>query len=141
MWEQFYGPLAKGVQLDHVCHNSDRACQGGSTCPHRSCVNLAHLRKASCQENLLASRLTVTRKNADKTHCKSGHEFTEANTYIRKDNGSRMCRKCEALWQANARASDPIFAENHRANSRAYYAANRERLKAAARERWHRDHP
>lgn len=32
--------------------------------------------------------------NAAKTHCKRGHPFDEANTYIRKD-GSRFCRACE----------------------------------------------
>lgn len=38
------------------------------------------------------------------THCKRGHEFTEANTY-RKPDGHRNCRRCRAdrqrglLWQ------------------------------------------
>lgn len=37
---------------------------------------------------------------AGKTHCKHGHEFTEANTY-RKSNGTRACRECMKLWEKN----------------------------------------
>jgi hypothetical protein len=32
--------------------------------------------------------------NAEKTHCKRGHEFTEANTLIKGD-GWRYCRECQ----------------------------------------------
>lgn len=32
--------------------------------------------------------------NADKTHCKHGHEFTTENTYVAPGNGQRMCREC-----------------------------------------------
>jgi hypothetical protein len=35
-----------------------------------------------------------TGKPADWTHCKRGHEFTEANTYRYPSNGRRSCRKC-----------------------------------------------
>lgn len=31
-----------------------------------------------------------------KTHCKSGHEFTNENTYVRRD-GRRICRACERI--------------------------------------------
>jgi hypothetical protein len=31
--------------------------------------------------------------NRNKTHCKRGHEFTEENTYVKKD-GARDCRAC-----------------------------------------------
>lgn len=31
---------------------------------------------------------------AEKTHCKNNHEFTPANTYIRRD-GTRQCRECQ----------------------------------------------
>jgi hypothetical protein len=33
-------------------------------------------------------------KPQDKTHCKSGHEFTNANTY-RTPEGFRKCRTCQ----------------------------------------------
>src|SRR5512139_4065704 len=31
---------------------------------------------------------------ANKDRCKQGHEFTERNTYIRLDTGTRQCRQC-----------------------------------------------
>jgi hypothetical protein len=37
-------------------------------------------------------------RNAAKTHCKRGHEFTPSNTYRAKD-GSRHCRRCGAIKQ------------------------------------------
>jgi len=47
----------------------------------------------------------------ERTHCKAGHEWTEANTYIttvkRKQGGmrtQRYCRQCRAKHQADLRA-------------------------------------
>ena len=42
-----------------------------------------------------APTLSARRKNQNdgKTVCKAGHQFNEANTYIRPDGG-RMCRTC-----------------------------------------------
>ena len=37
--------------------------------------------------------LPAAAQHAKKTHCKHGHEFTEANTYRRRD-GRRVCRIC-----------------------------------------------
>jgi hypothetical protein len=48
--------------------------------------------------------------NGRKTRCVRGHEFDEANTYIRPD-GKRLCRACDALahriryWADKAAAS------------------------------------
>lgn len=41
--------------------------------------------------------------NARKTHCASGHEFTEANTYI--NSGKRSCRACSREKMAQRRAA------------------------------------
>ena len=41
--------------------------------------------------------------NANKTHCKRGHEFTDDNTY-RKANGARECRRCGAIRRQGYRA-------------------------------------
>ena len=39
------------LPLDHLCHTTDPACPGGPTCPHRRCVNPAHLEEVSSREN------------------------------------------------------------------------------------------
>lgn len=42
-----------------------------------------------------------------KTHCKFGHEFTEENTYYRKDGRGRQCRKCKLDRQMKIYWVDP----------------------------------
>jgi len=44
-------------------------------------------------ENCLDMRLHGTNRNASKTHCKHGHEFTSENTYFNK-GGGRKCKTC-----------------------------------------------
>ena len=44
----------------------------------------------------------AAKRNAEKTHCKRGHEFTEANTIWfaqnGKERGGRVCRTCKNWW-------------------------------------------
>lgn len=89
--------------VDHECHNRDATCPGGLACPHRRCVNPAHLRVVPRKMNPRASRLTQPSINAAKTHCVNGHAFDPANTYIRPD-GYRDCRVCRAATEARRRA-------------------------------------
>lgn len=43
-YAHFVGPVPEGLQLDHLCHTREReTCPGGKKCPHRRCVNPAHL--------------------------------------------------------------------------------------------------
>lgn len=50
-----------------------------------------------------AARLVMWRLaaayNGEKTTCKNGHEFTEANTYRRRGRRFRQCRVCNAQEQ------------------------------------------
>lgn len=89
-YEALIGPA--GALLDHVCHTLDPTCPGGFSCPHRRCVNPAHLEPVTHRENLLRSPHTQTSRNAAKTECVNGHPFDETNTYIRQN--VRCCREC-----------------------------------------------
>ena len=52
------------------------------------------------QDALRNGRNFFTNKNA----CKNGHPWTEKNTYIRKDKGTRQCRQC--MLESNRRNRD-----------------------------------
>lgn len=88
-YELMVGPIPDGLVIDHVCHNRDLTCDGGRPCPHRACVNPAHLEAVTYSEN--NRRGAIGRR----TECKNGHPFDETNTYIRPNTGGqRACRAC-----------------------------------------------
>jgi hypothetical protein len=74
-YEALVGPIPEGMTIDHLCRN-------------RRCVNPAHLEPVTNEENLRRSPLV----NAQKTHCKSGHELTPDN--IRPNGRGRQCIRC-----------------------------------------------
>ena len=74
------GPIPKGLQIDRLCKIP-------------SCVNPAHMEPVTSRENTLRGD-TIPAMHAAKTHCIRGHEFTEQNTYMRKDCRGRKCRIC-----------------------------------------------
>lgn len=79
-YEMLVEPIPDGMSIDHLCRNRD-------------CVNPAHMEVVTHKENVHRG-VGPTAINAAKTHCKRGHEFTEANTYIIPSTGSRVCKVC-----------------------------------------------
>lgn len=73
--EFLFGPIPKGLELDHLCMN-------------QTCVNPAHLERVTHAENVRRWAASVQKR----THCKRGHEFDEENTYNYK--GHRSCKSC-----------------------------------------------
>lgn len=84
-YENWVGPIPEGFHIDHLCRN-------------RYCTNPEHLEAVSHRENLLRGK-TIAARNSAKTHCKNGHEYTEANTKITNE-GARSCRACMRMWSA-----------------------------------------
>jgi hypothetical protein len=79
-YELWVGPIPKGWQVDHTCRKIE-------------CLRPAHLEAVTPAENLRRRRSA----NGAKTHCKHGHPFSKANTYISiRPNGRRLrqCRTC-----------------------------------------------
>lgn len=103
------GEFDSGLDIDHLCRN-------------KICVNPAHLEPVPHHVNQDRSPLIkvafAARVEAQKaiTHCPQGHEYTENNTR-RDKRGCRVCRTCQ------------------RAAQKAYAAANRDKLSAAAEAR------
>lgn len=101
-YENLVGPIPGGMQLDHACHTADATCLGGDGCPHRRCVNPAHLEVVTGLANTLRGN-GVTAVNKRKTHCIRNHPFDFANTRI-TPAGHRSCRRCHAINTAKRRA-------------------------------------
>lgn len=76
-----FGPIAEGLELDHLCQN-------------KWCWNPAHLEPVTRSENVL--RGDNPGGNSNKEFCKRGHPFDASNTRIDKD-GKRICRACKRL--------------------------------------------
>lgn len=94
-YEETGNTIFEGLVLDHICHTNDKECLGGDTCPHRRCVNPAHLEPVTQGENALRG-LGPCAVNLRKTHCKRGHEYV-VGTYSVNVRGGRDCLECRAL--------------------------------------------
>ncbi len=93
VYELLGGPIPEGMTLDHECHNEAAGrgeCAGGPACPHRRCVNPAHLTVKSIRDNQMAS----ANASAHKTHCVHGHEYTPESTRY-NNRGTRWCLICK----------------------------------------------
>ena len=97
-YEAHVGPIDAGAVIDHTCHDPS-VCVGGQ-CLHRLCVNPDHLRVTTVEEN------SARQAPAFKTHCSSGHLYTELTTG-RTPNGGRYCKACRSERSAEASARRP----------------------------------
>lgn len=68
--------------IDHLCRN-------------RLCCNPGHLEAVTVGENVRRGE-GVAPRNAKKTHCAQGHEYTPQNTYVW--NKQRFCRACHKTY-------------------------------------------
>ncbi|MFE9845830.1 HNH endonuclease [Streptomyces goshikiensis] len=98
--ELLIGAIPDGFEVDHLCHNGDTECAGGTTCAHRLCVNPLHLEAVSHRTNM--HRTAYIAAKVQQTHCKHGHEYTAANTH-RDIRGNRRCRACVREQKAASR--------------------------------------
>ncbi len=104
-FELWVASIPPGLDVDHVCHNTDPTCPGGVTCLHRRCVNPRHLAVATRSENLRSSPHVGDCWRA-RTHCANGHEYTEANTHRTAGRpATRRCRTCDAARKRASRSA------------------------------------
>lgn len=86
------GLIEDGYQIDHVCHTQAVAagtCEGGDDCPHRKCVNPAHLEAITASENTFRQN----HANRNKGECPKGHVLEGDNLIVWAD-GKRRCKAC-----------------------------------------------
>jgi len=82
-YQSVVGPIPAEKVLDHLCRTP-------------LCVNPAHLEVVTRRENTFRG-VTEATKNAKKTHCPNGHEYTVENTYVYSGDKKRRCRECRRL--------------------------------------------
>jgi len=80
-YELWKGPIPPKFDVDHLCRV-------------KCCVNPDHLEAVSHRENVLRGE-GLAAKEAKRTHCVRGHEYSDSNTVrFPKHPQKRYCRTC-----------------------------------------------
>jgi hypothetical protein len=80
LWISVIGPIAPGLQLDHLCRV-------------RHCVNPAHLEPVTAKENQRRGTAAERNRMRRRPQCMYGHSYTVENTgYTWR--GKRYCKQC-----------------------------------------------
>lgn len=87
-YETWIGPIPDGHVIDHLCENT-------------FCIEPSHLEAVQSGVNVLRGNGWAA-KNARKTHCPRGHEYTPENTRIAplslgRTGKVRFCRACARI--------------------------------------------
>lgn len=84
VWRLLRGPIPEGMVLDHMCRN-------------RACVNPAHLRVFTRQQNATINNTGITAQNAAKTECpRCGGPWAMYPYGKAAERGLRYCPPCHA---------------------------------------------
>lgn len=93
-WMIENGPFPEGGDGRGMC-----VCH---SCDNPLCVNPKHLFIGTHTDNMKDKISKGRCKNAAKTHCSKGHEYTTENTYVTK-RGIRHCRQCHREYEKQRR--------------------------------------
>lgn len=96
-YEHFVGAIPEGLHLDHLCRN-------------RKCCNPNHLQPVTMLENIRRG-VGPSSRNARKTHCPKGHEYSGDNLYEHPRKNMRYCRTCNRARAQAARDSAKALKE------------------------------
>lgn len=85
------GPKAGRPEVDHLCRRRG--------CAHPDCLEMV----ANHRINLLRGD-TIARRNAERTHCPAGHDYSDPAVVYLSKRGERHCRVCQRERCRAARA-------------------------------------
>lgn len=87
-YELLVGPIAPGLQIDHLCRN-------------KACCNPVHLEPVTGKVNCERS------ERATKTHCVNGHPLFGRNLLVKATRGGHVIRNCRTCqYDAQRRSQD-----------------------------------